>query len=110
MSQTQRIIGGSMAQAPLDSKRQKKSLCICKLTGIKSLPGSNQRFQEDLIAQLRTRREFLKISQVELGEKVGVTESLLAKWETGHRRPSGFLLWCWAESLNVKLVLEVTNG
>jgi len=38
--------------------------------------------------RLRERRESLKISQIELAEKVGVTQNTISQWETGSRRPN----------------------
>tara|TARA_R110000822_G_scaffold113041_2_gene244117 strand:- start:221 stop:466 length:246 start_codon:yes stop_codon:yes gene_type:complete len=79
-------------------------------TSIKANPKSNAEFQRELITQFVTRRQQLGISQRVLGEKIGVTDYLLAKWEGGHRRPSGFLMWCWAEALDVKIIIEVIDG
>jgi DNA-binding transcriptional regulator YiaG len=99
-----------MAQQPQGSNKPKGSLNLCNPTSIKELPNSNEKYHLELICQLIRRRKKLKISQRQLGEIIGVTDYLLAKWEGGHRRPSGFLLWCWAESLGMKLVLKATNG
>jgi DNA-binding transcriptional regulator YiaG len=74
--------------------------------GIKDLPQTNEHFHKQLIASLRRRRESIGLSQKKLGEMIGITDYLLAKWEGNHRRPSGFLLWCWAEALDVKLVIR----
>ena len=38
--------------------------------------------------RLREHRESLKISQIELAEKVGVTQNTISQWETGTRRPN----------------------
>ena len=38
--------------------------------------------------RLRERRESLKISQIELAEKIGVTQNTISQWETGSRRPN----------------------
>ena len=38
--------------------------------------------------RLRERRESLKISQIELAKKVGVTQNTISQWETGSRRPN----------------------
>jgi len=92
-----------------DSNKPKELQSTCNLTSIKERPDSNEKYHLELIQQLIKRRELLKISQRQLGENIGVTDYLLSKWEGGHRRPTGFLLWCWAESLGVKLVLEEIN-
>ena len=70
------------------------------------MPTSNEKYYNELILQFVARRQKLKISQCELGEIIGVTDYHLSKWEGGHRRPTGFLLWCWAESLGARLVLK----
>jgi ribosome-binding protein aMBF1 (putative translation factor) len=104
------IIGGLMGRQARGSNKLKESQISCSPTSIKEMPNSNEKFHLELIFQLVRRRKRMKISQKELGEKIGIADYLLAKWEGGHRRPSGFLLWCWAESLGVKLVLKETSG
>jgi DNA-binding transcriptional regulator YiaG len=99
-----------MERPAQDSSRPKLSKNSSILTSIKDTPHSNELYQEELIAQFIARRKELGISQRQLGEIIGVTDYLLAKWEGGHRRPTGFLLWCWAESLGIKLVAKKTNG
>jgi len=99
-----------MGRQAQDSNKPKESQNLCNPTSIKKMPSSNEKYHNELICQLIARREKLKISQRQLGEIIGVTDYLLSKWEGGHRRPTGFLLWCWAESLGVKLVLKETNG
>ena len=76
---------------------------------LKDNPQTNEDFHRQLIHSLRIRRQALGLSQKKLGEMIGITDYLLAKWEGNHRRPSGFLLWCWAETLGVKLVIQETN-
>jgi DNA-binding transcriptional regulator YiaG len=98
-----------MGQQARDSSKQHKSQTTCSSTSTKDNPQSNEDFHKQLIGQLVKRRQKLNISQRTLGEIIGITDYLLAKWEGGHRRPSGFLLWCWAESLGVKLVIEEAN-
>ena len=36
---------------------------------------------------LKTRRKALKLTQVQLAEKIGVTQATIAGWEAGKRRP-----------------------
>ena len=95
-----------MAQAARAKKERKKSQNLCSLTSIKDMPDSNEKYHLEIIRQLIKRRQKLKISQRQLGERIGVTDYLLSKWEGNHRRPTGFLLWCWAESLGLKLVVK----
>lgn len=56
-----------------------------------------------LVRSLAERRRALGLSQVELDEKIGATEGQVAKWESGARRPSPFLLLCWVSSLGLCL-------
>jgi DNA-binding transcriptional regulator YiaG len=97
-----------MGRPARGSNKRKESPNLCNLTSIKEMPDSNEKYHIELVCQLIKRREKLKISQRQLGEIIGVTDYLLSKWEGGHRRPTGFLLWCWAESLGVKLVVKET--
>ena len=56
-----------------------------------------------MIEQLVRRRKRLSISQEELSMRVGVTQSMVAKWETLIRIPSAFYLMCWCNALGVKI-------
>jgi transcriptional regulator with XRE-family HTH domain len=67
---------------------------------------SLHKFGQKLINQMIKRREQLGLSQDELEEKIGVADALVAKWEVGIRKPSGFLLFCWADALECDLVLQ----
>jgi len=98
-----------MALATRASSKRKKSRRFSLPSSIRNLEHSSEFYQEQLIAQFIKRRQFLGISQRLLGETIGVTDYQIAKWEGGHRRPTGFLLWCWAESLGIKLVAEITD-
>jgi len=69
-------------------------------------PESIQAFGNMLIPQLIIRRKELGLTQKTLGEMLGVADDLVAKWETGARKPSGFLLFCWADALGCNLTLE----
>ncbi len=72
---------------------------------IPAVPTSVKAFEDCLIQQLRERREKLGLTQVKLQELIGVADNLVAKWEVGMRKPSGFLLFCWADALGCKLKL-----
>lgn len=63
-------------------------------------------FEERLIDQFRKRRQLLGLTQTQLQEKIGVADNLISKWEVGMRKPSGFLLFCWADALGCELKLE----
>ncbi|MDA7766008.1 helix-turn-helix domain-containing protein [Alphaproteobacteria bacterium] len=70
---------------------------------------SDLTFAESLIEQFRKRRYELGVSQPVIDEKIGVAPGLVAKWETGNRKPTAFNLHCWAEALGCKIKLEVQN-
>lgn len=66
-----------------------------------------------LVAFFAERRKALGISQVQLGERLGVADRLVNKWECGDRQPALFMAMLWAEALDCDLVLvprEVTYG
>lgn len=60
-----------------------------------------------LISQLTERRHKLGLPQTLVDDRIGVAQGLVAKWETGNRKPTAFNLHCWAESLGCKITLEV---
>jgi transcriptional regulator with XRE-family HTH domain len=64
-------------------------------------------FSSSLISQLRDRRYSVGVPQTILDDKIGVAPGLVAKWETGNRKPTAFNLYCWAKALDCKLTLEV---
>ncbi len=66
-------------------------------------------FSSSLISQLRDRRYSVGVPQTILDDKIGVAPGLVAKWETGNRKPTAFNLYCWAEALGCKLKLEVVD-
>ena len=70
---------------------------------------SDLTFAESLIEQFRKRRYELGVSQPVIDEKIGVAPGLVAKWETGNRKPTAFNLHCWAEALGYKIKLEVED-
>lgn len=80
---------------------------ICKHTeGLKYAPNQRSDFETQFIQQLIERRHQLNLSQRYVNESIGVAEGLLAKWETGLRSPSGYLLFCWAEALQCRIKVE----
>ena len=60
----------------------------------------------DVVQQLRGLREEKQLSQPALDHSLGVTRGGVGKWETGTRRPSSYLLSCWAKALGARITLE----
>ena len=61
-------------------------------------------FYEKLIEQFRARREELGITQSELAGQMGISDGLVAKWESGARTPNSYSLACWALALELDLI------
>lgn len=59
----------------------------------------------DLLPQLIERRRQLGLTQCELEDRIGVTGCLVGKWEARMRTPGAFLLSCWAEALDARLMV-----
>jgi len=59
-----------------------------------------------LIEQFRKRRMALGVAQTSVDDRIGVAAGLVAKWETGNRKPTSFNLHCWAEALGCSIKLE----
>ena len=70
---------------------------------------TEKRYADDLVTQLKKRRYQLGLPQAALDDRIGCATGLVAKWETGNRKPTAFNLYCWAEGLGCKLKLEVRN-
>ena len=69
-----------------------------------------KKFIQELIVQFRDRRNQLEIPQTELDDIIGCATGLVAKWETGNRKPTAFNLYCcWAEALNCQINVEAIN-
>ena len=66
-------------------------------------------FIANLIKQFTNRRNDLRIPQTELDDIIGCATGLVAKWETGNRKPTAFNLYCWAEALKCKITVEAIN-
>ena len=60
-------------------------------------------------ATIRTLREGRKLTQAELGEKLGVSSKTVSKWETGKGLPDISLLQPLASALGIS-VIELMNG
>ncbi len=62
-------------------------------------------FLKDVVSQLIKRRKELDITLETLNFDLGVADYLVAKWENGHRSPTSFHLYCWADVLNCDLMI-----
>lgn len=60
-------------------------------------------------ATIRTLREHKKLTQWELGEKIGVSSKTISKWETAKGLPDISLLQPLAQALGIS-VIELMNG
>lgn len=63
-------------------------------------------FYRTLIGQLVERRRKMGMSQSELNDRLGMSEAMVAKWESMARFPGAFFLMCWAKALGVKFIVE----
>ena len=52
-----------------------------------------------IIKMLVEARHETGLSQSQLADVIGCTESLIHKWEQHKRIPSGFLFMCWLDAL-----------
>ena len=68
-----------------------------------------QQWITELIQQFTARRYELNISQNELDHIIGCATGLVAKWETGNRKPTAFNWFCWAEALKCQINVEAIN-
>jgi transcriptional regulator with XRE-family HTH domain len=66
-----------------------------------------QEFYGALIKELARVRKMQGISQEELSARLGVSDTMVAKWEAGLRLPTSYWLMCWAQTLN--LTIKVTH-
>ena len=64
-----------------------------------------QKYYEAIIVSLSEERQKQGLSLHALADRIGCNLDLVAKWEARIRRPSAFLLYCWAESLD--MIIEV---
>ena len=70
-------------------------------------PVSIPKDYEKLVKNLIDARFEQSLSQEALAHKMGCTTSLIHKWETHKRIPSGFMLMCWLDALGYDI--EVTK-
>ena len=62
-----------------------------------------------MLPLLIERRLEMKLAQRDLDMIIGIATGLTAKWESGYRNPSLFLLTCWINALGFKLAIEGTD-
>lgn len=58
-----------------------------------------------LLEKLVAVRKSKGISQSELDDRIGYTNSLVSRWECGDRNPSAFALFVWADALDIDIEL-----
>ena len=66
-------------------------------------------FPEYLIKQFAKRRNDLGLTQQRVDDRIGCASGLVAKWESGNRKPTLFNAHCWAEALGCHIKLEAHN-
>lgn len=66
-------------------------------------------FYREIILQMIAHRKRNKISQQELSDLIGVSESYVNKWEAGLKFPTLFSFMCWCKALNVKIKTEIVD-
>lgn len=71
----------------------------------RQLSNEERSYYSSLIEALVRRRKALGWSQAQLDYKLGVSDGLVAKWETAARLPGAFFLMCWCAALGVKLTV-----
>jgi DNA-binding XRE family transcriptional regulator len=77
---------------------------VPRLTSTKA-SRSEMEFFAKMIDALRAKRCELGLSQEATSQIVGVSEGMVAKWETGHKMPNSFWLMCWCQALGVEVRL-----
>jgi len=50
------------------------------------------------------------LSIEELNHIIGVSDYLVHKWETGHKTPRTFNLYCWAKALGAELMIVANDN
>ena len=66
-------------------------------------------FPDYLIRQFSKRRNELGLTQQRLDDRIGCASGLVAKWESGNRKPTLFNAHCCAEALGCHIKLEAYN-
>lgn len=60
---------------------------------------------DELVDALIERRRDLRLSQVEVAERIGSSASSVSLWESGKATPGSVSLFAWADALGVDLAL-----
>lgn len=69
-------------------------------------PVSIPKDYERLVKELIDARFEQSLSQESLAHKIGCASSLIHKWETHKRIPSGFMLMCWLDALEYEIQIK----
>jgi transcriptional regulator with XRE-family HTH domain len=72
-------------------------------------PVSIPKNYEELVSRLILARSERSLSQEALADVIGCTVSLIHKWETHKRIPSGFMLMCWLDALGYDIEVVQRN-
>lgn len=64
---------------------------------------SETEFYSTLVKDLRSRRQNLGLTQLDVAMKVGVSDYLVTKWENLLKIPTAYGLMCWCQALGVQL-------
>ena len=65
---------------------------------------------DDLIRKFIARRKALGLTQLDIDYMMGNSDGLCSKWECGSRSPTAFNLFCWAQVLQVELMIKRFNS
>jgi len=67
-------------------------------------------FLSKVVNQLIDIRLEKGLTLEELNYKLGVSDYLVAKWESGHKTPSTFMLYCWAKALDAEMIIVANDN
>tara|TARA_E500000305_G_scaffold98214_1_gene89673 strand:- start:130 stop:411 length:282 start_codon:yes stop_codon:yes gene_type:complete len=65
---------------------------------------------QKIIEDLKKYRNKKGISQETLAGDMGIEPSLMQKWETYKRVPSGFMFSCWLDALELGITIKPIGG
>ena len=63
-----------------------------------------------IINDLKKYRNKKGMSQEALAGEMGIEPSLMQKWETFKRVPSGFMFSCWLDALELGITIQTIGG
>ena len=63
-----------------------------------------------IISDLKKYRNKKGMSQEALAGEMGIEPSLMQKWETFKRVPSGFMFSCWLDALELGITIQTIGG